>query len=161
MGIELVGCRPHWTGPPCEIGISRRSVYQMTASREQAQGEGNCGRATERGKEACAWLGNVMSKSDAVRTLHPTRMHSHQICEATKRIILQGRIGQASEPNITNPAEISSLSIEFQWKQEGPNNEEQGRAIKRLVAREPPHAKRPELTGLRTYEDHRFNRPNG
>ena len=31
---------------------ARRSIYQMTTSREQARGEGNCGRATERGKEA-------------------------------------------------------------------------------------------------------------
>jgi four helix bundle suffix protein len=33
-------------------GISGRSVYQMTASREQARGEGNCARATAPGKEA-------------------------------------------------------------------------------------------------------------
>jgi len=41
MGIGLWGL-----SPLCEIGISRRSVYQMTTSREQARGEGNCGRAT-------------------------------------------------------------------------------------------------------------------
>jgi len=35
----------------------------MTASREQARGEGNCARATEPGKEACEWLGNLTSKS--------------------------------------------------------------------------------------------------
>jgi hypothetical protein len=52
MGIGLWGL-----SPLCEIGISTRSVYQMTASREQARGEGNCARATERGKEACEWLG--------------------------------------------------------------------------------------------------------
>jgi hypothetical protein len=57
MGIELLGCRPHWTSPLCEIGISRRSVYQMTTSREQALGEGNCARATEHGKEACECMG--------------------------------------------------------------------------------------------------------
>ncbi len=43
--------------PLCEIGISRRSVYQMTTSREQARGEGNCGRATDREKEACECMG--------------------------------------------------------------------------------------------------------
>ena len=47
MGIGLWG-----SSPLCEIGISRRSIYQTTTSREQARGEGNCGRATERGKEA-------------------------------------------------------------------------------------------------------------
>lgn len=35
----------------------RRSVYQMTTSRVQALGEGNCARATERGKEACECMG--------------------------------------------------------------------------------------------------------
>jgi hypothetical protein len=34
----------------------------MTTSREQAPDEGNCARATERGKETCEWLGNVTSK---------------------------------------------------------------------------------------------------
>ena len=43
--------------PLCEIGISRRSVYQMTTSREQALGEGNCVRVNERGKEACECMG--------------------------------------------------------------------------------------------------------
>ena len=52
MGIGLWG-----SSPLCEIGISRRSVYQMTTSREQARGEGNCGRATDRGKEACECRG--------------------------------------------------------------------------------------------------------
>ena len=75
-------------------------------------------------------------------------MHSHRICEATKRNILQGRIGQASESIITNAPEMASPPFEFQWKQEGSNNVEQERAIKRLVAREPPHARRPEFTGL-------------
>ena len=51
MGIGLWGL-----SPLCEIGISRRTVYQMTTSREQARGEGNCGRATDRGKETCEWL---------------------------------------------------------------------------------------------------------
>ena len=63
MGIELLGCRPHWTGPLCEIGISWRSVYQMTTSREQARDECNCARATERRMESCEWLGDVTSKS--------------------------------------------------------------------------------------------------
>ena len=63
MGIELLGRRPDWTSPLCEIGISRRSVYQMTASGEQARSEGNRARATELGMETCEWFGNVTSKS--------------------------------------------------------------------------------------------------
>ncbi len=62
----------------------RRSVYQMTTSRVQAQGEGNCARVTERGKEACecmgkrrvcrlpserhALLGCILTKSARLRT---------------------------------------------------------------------------------------------
>jgi|LakMenE18May11ns_1017448.scaffolds.fasta_scaffold9935370_3 hypothetical protein len=53
------------------------------------------------------------------------------------------------------------LHFQFQWKQEGLNNEEQGGAIKRFDAREPPHARRAEFTGLREHEDHRFNSPTG
>ena len=63
MVIELLGCRPHWTSPLSEIGISSRSVYQMTTSREQAPDEDNCARATARGMETCEWMGNVTSKS--------------------------------------------------------------------------------------------------
>jgi hypothetical protein len=47
MGIGL------WVlSPQCEIGISRRSVYQMTTSREQARGEGNCERTSDPQKQA-------------------------------------------------------------------------------------------------------------
>ncbi len=42
MGIGLWGL-----SPLCEIGISRRSVYQMTASKILAHGEGSCRRANE------------------------------------------------------------------------------------------------------------------
>ncbi len=61
--IELLGCRRLWATPLCEIGVPKGSVYQMTASREQARGEGNCARATELGMETCEWLGNLTSKS--------------------------------------------------------------------------------------------------
>ena len=47
MGIGLWGSS-FW----CEIGTYRRSVYQMTPSREPARGEGNYGRVTDLGKEA-------------------------------------------------------------------------------------------------------------
>jgi hypothetical protein len=52
MGVSLWGL-----SPLCEIGTFWRAVYQMNASGEQARGEGNCARATERGKEACEWMG--------------------------------------------------------------------------------------------------------
>jgi hypothetical protein len=49
MGISLWG-----SSPLCEIGISRRSVYQMATSREQALGEGNCASEGDR-----AWEGSL------------------------------------------------------------------------------------------------------
>ena len=52
MGIELLEYRPHWTSPLCEIGISRKSVYQLTTSREQALGEGNRGRSNAPPRQA-------------------------------------------------------------------------------------------------------------
>jgi hypothetical protein len=55
MGISQLG-----SSPMCEIGTSGRSVYQMKNSREQALGEGNCVRVTERGKEACECMGTVI-----------------------------------------------------------------------------------------------------
>ena len=72
-GIGLWGL-----SPLCEIGISRRSVYQMTTSREQARGEGNCGRATDRGKEACECMG----KRRVCR--QPSVRHSLLECILTK-----------------------------------------------------------------------------
>ena len=77
-GRELVGCSPRWTSPLCEIGISRRSVYQMKTSREQALGEGNCARATERGEEACEYMG----KRRVCRL--PSERHSLLGCILTK-----------------------------------------------------------------------------
>jgi len=73
MGIGLWGL-----SPLCEIGISRRSVYQMTTSREQARGEGNCGRVTDRGKEACECMG----KRRVCR--QPSVRHSLLECTLTK-----------------------------------------------------------------------------
>ena len=35
----------------------RRSVYQMTTTKVRTHGEGNCGTATDRGKEACECMG--------------------------------------------------------------------------------------------------------
>ena len=43
-GVQVPCTRPE---------VSRRSVYQVNTPIDQVRGEGNCGRATDRGKEAC------------------------------------------------------------------------------------------------------------
>ena len=61
MGIGLWGL-----SPLCEIGISRRSVYQMTTSREQARGEGDCGRVSK--------LAHLRKAAAALLCVEPTRL---------------------------------------------------------------------------------------
>ena len=63
---------------------------------EQVRDEGNCGEVTIRGEEACECAGKL--------TTNRRQPHSRQICEATDRNLIQGRCGQASEPNITKHA---------------------------------------------------------
>ena len=108
MGIELLGCRPHWTSPLCEIGISRRSVYQMTTSREQALGEGNCARATERGKEACECMGK--------RRVCPTPSERHTLlgCILTKsaRLRTEPSYKTGSVRRVSQTSRSPTLSID-------------------------------------------------
>ena len=67
---------------------------------EQVLDEGNCGRVTDRGEEACECARKGRPESRR-------RSHSRQSCEATNRNLIQGRIGQASEPTITKPFSFS------------------------------------------------------
>jgi len=63
---------------PCtRLGVSRRSVYQMTAPINKVLDEGNCGRATDRGEEACECVrkhrpdfaaGRILVKAARLRT---------------------------------------------------------------------------------------------
>jgi len=53
-GHKFMGCRPSGSVPCARLGVSRRSVYQMTTPIDKALGEGNCVRATVGGKEAGA-----------------------------------------------------------------------------------------------------------
>ncbi len=64
---------------------------------DQVRDEGNCGRVTDRGEEAC----------ECVREYRPDcrlRSHSRPSCEATNRNSVQGRCGQASVPSTTKPS---------------------------------------------------------
>ena len=48
---------------PCtRLGVSRSSVYQMTAPIDKVRGEGNCGRVTDRGEEGLLSLKTLWAK---------------------------------------------------------------------------------------------------
>lgn len=63
---------------PCtRLGVSRRSVYQMIAPIDKVLDEGNCGRVTDRGEEACECVrkyrpeiaaGRILVKAARLRT---------------------------------------------------------------------------------------------
>jgi RNA-directed DNA polymerase len=89
---------------------------------DQVLDEGNCGEATNRGEEACA----CAVKLTLDRRRQP---HSRQSCKVTDRNPIQGRCGQASEPNITKPS--SFLRI-------GKSGACAAKAI-RLILGDPPH----------------------
>ena len=64
----------------------------------QVRDEGNCGRVTDRGEEAC----EDVRKRRVCR--NATRTSFRQSCEATNRNRIQGRGGQVSEPIIAKPS---------------------------------------------------------
>jgi hypothetical protein len=144
MGIELLGCRPHWTSPLCEIGISRRSVYQMTTSREQALGEGNCARATERGKEACECMG----KYRVCRL--PSERHPPLDCILTKSARLRtetsykaGSVRRVSQTSRSRTLSIDQIKDELVQRKLMPLSGEtcltpRSKSSRRLKARNTP-----------------------
>jgi len=88
---------------------------------DQVQDEGNCGRAIDRGEEACECVGKL--------TENRRQPHSRQSCEVTDRNSIQGRCGQVSEPNITKP---------FSFIRIGKSRACAAKAI-RLILGDPPH----------------------
>ena len=79
-----------WNGVqvPCtRLGVSRSSAYQMTTPIDKVLDEGNCGRATDRGEEAC----------ERVRKrwvcLSPPRRVLIKAARLRDRNVIQGRNG--------------------------------------------------------------------
>ena len=103
MGMRLWGL-----SPLCEIGISRRSVYQMNTSREQARGEGNCGRGTDRGEEACECMG----KRRVCRL--PSERHSPLGCTLTEsaRLRTETSYKAGSVRRVSQTSRSRTLSID-------------------------------------------------
>ena len=104
---EFVGC--HSFG--IQFRILRFSVScgghhtRGTAQRKTVRGEGNSGRATDRGKDACEFMGPSLlfggqGLSPAVRASCPSRMYSHQDLPGNE---------QKRDPRQTAPGEDAIL----------------------------------------------------
>ncbi len=79
-GREFMGCGSTRTKSPVfSSGLSNGSHHtRWIAHKKLVRGEGNCGRATDRGEEACETMGkHRVCRLPSVRQF-PTRMVSHQ-----------------------------------------------------------------------------------
>ncbi|GIW83282.1 MAG: hypothetical protein KatS3mg105_5091 [Gemmatales bacterium] len=80
---------------PCtSLRVSRRSVYQMMAPIDKVLDEGNCGRVTDRGEEACECVrkcrpdfaaGHILVKAARLRTETPYKAGSGRRVSTTSR----------------------------------------------------------------------------
>ena len=111
-----MGCK----SPVRERGLKDDRIPTVPL-REQVRDEGNCGEVTNRGEEACECVGKL--------TKNRRQSHSRQSCEVTNRNSIQGRCGQASEPNITKPSSFIRI---------GKSGACAVKAI-RLILGDPPH----------------------
>ena len=76
-GRDLVGCKsPVLSSGNFSLGVSIPNEFPMKTS---VRGEGNCGRVTDRGKEACEDVRKRRVCSTATRTLHT------KTCQVTNR----------------------------------------------------------------------------
>ena len=75
-GRELMGCKSPVRNWESQGGQHAKWITPI----DKVRGEGNCGEATNRGKEAGA-----------------------KTCEATDRNVIEGRVAEASGPSITKP----------------------------------------------------------
>ncbi len=91
MPINLWGVSPLYENERLKVG----SLPTVTPI-DQVLDEGNCVRATNRGKAAFKRSIGVATGSDI-----------RQSCEVTNRNLIEGRIGSASEPTITKPFSFS------------------------------------------------------
>ena len=100
MAINLWGVSPLYENESLKEG----SLPTVTPI-DKLLDEGNCGRAIDRGKEACECAVKLILGLLGQSSLQPHRLqpHSRQSCEATDRNLIQGRWGEVSEPAITKP----------------------------------------------------------
>ena len=90
MGVIVVGCK----SPVRVWESSRRSVYQMIAPIDKVLEEGNCGRVTDRGEEACecvrkcrpdSAVGHTLFKAARLRTETPYKAGSGRRVSTTSQ----------------------------------------------------------------------------
>jgi len=117
MAYDLWGESPLYENEDLKVG----RIPTVTPI-DQVRDEGNCGRAIDRGEEACECAVKL--------TLTSRRQpHSRQSCEVTDRNPIQGRCGQVSEPTITKPSSFIRI---------GKSGACAAKAI-RLILGDPPH----------------------
>ena len=99
---------------PCtSLRVSRRSLYQMTAPIDKVLDEGNCGRATDRGEEACECVrkyrpdfavGHILVKAARLRTETSYKAGSGRRVSTTSRSRSQTPVqvnGELAQRSIT------------------------------------------------------------
>jgi len=99
---------------PCtSLRVSRRSIYQMMAPIDKVLDEGNCGRATDRGEEACGCVrkcrpdfaaGHILVKAARLRTETPYKAGAGRRVSTTSRSRSQTPVqvnGELAQRNIT------------------------------------------------------------
>ena len=97
----LVGCRfLLGVSPLYENESLKEGSIPTVTPIDQVLDEGNCGRVTDRGEEACEC-------ADKLSSVFRRQPHSHQSCKATNRNLIQGRIDEASGPNPMKPFSFS------------------------------------------------------
>jgi hypothetical protein len=96
MPINLWGASPLYENEVLKEG----SIPTVTPIGE-VRDEGNCGRATDCGKEACECVGKP--------TENRRRPHSRQSCEATNRNLIQGRYALVSEPTFSETVSFERI----------------------------------------------------
>jgi hypothetical protein len=97
-----------------EISIPKDHFKRTSTSREQALGEGNCARTTERGKEACECMGKRRVRST------PSERHTLLGCILTKSAKLRtetsykpGSVRRVSQTSRSRPLSIDQIKGEL------------------------------------------------
>ena len=131
MAYDLWGESPLYENEDLKVG----RIPTVTPI-DQVLDEGNCGKVTSRGEEACECAVKLTNCREALAfRIRRRQPHSRQSCKVTNRNSIQGRCGQVSEPNITKPSSFIRI---------GKLRACAAKAI-RLILGDPPHVSAREV----------------